>query len=188
MKLCRLSRLQGANSQTVTLTFDTNANAVIAQQLAAAITAGIQGGTTQAASDTNGPPQALPPGTPGAFFQSLDGTTFVPPGYTAVVDTANNAIIFGSGDPNESVIIGAGDPTFIARGAEASGTVVGGGSDTRILIPTSVAGAWSINTGNATILSSRSAAATTRSMPAAATTPSCSVPATISCNRPATIR
>jgi Ca2+-binding RTX toxin-like protein len=138
----------GANSQIVTLTFDTNANAVLASKLAAAITAGVQGGTIQAASDVNGPPPALPPGTTGAFFQEQSGTTFLPPGYTAVVDTSANAIIFGSGDPNESVLIGAGDPTFIAQGAEGSGTVVAGGGDNRIVIPASVAGGWSINTGN----------------------------------------
>jgi hypothetical protein len=138
----------GANGQTVTLTFDSNANALIAQQLTAAITAGVQGGTILAVSDTNGALPTLPPGTTGALFQSLDGLTFLPPGYKAVVDTAANAVIFGSGDSGESVILGAGDPTFIASGANGSGTVVAGGGVNRIIIPSSVAGSWSINTGN----------------------------------------
>jgi Ca2+-binding RTX toxin-like protein len=138
----------GANAQTVTLSFDTNANAVLAQQLAAAITAGVQAGTIQAAVDTDGPPPPLPPGKTGEFVQTQDGLTSLPPGYSAVVDTASNAVIFGSGDPNESVLIGPGDPTFIATGVFGSGTVVAGGGDTNIIIQSSVTGGWSINTGN----------------------------------------
>ncbi len=138
----------GANDQTVTLSFDTNANAILAQQLAAAITAGVQNGSIVPAVDTNGPPPPLPPGKTGEFVQTLDGTTFLPSGYAAFVDTAKNAIIFGSGDPNESVLIGPGDPTFIARGATGSGTVVAGAGSNTIDIPTSVAGGWLISTGN----------------------------------------
>jgi Ca2+-binding RTX toxin-like protein len=143
----------GTNSQTVTLNFDTDANAALARQLAGAITAGVRAGTIVPAVDTNGPPPLLGPGTTGEFIQTLNGTTFLPPGYAAVVDTASKAIIFGSGDPNESVLIGPSDAThsdttFNARGATGSGTVVAGGGINTVFIPTSVAGGWSINTGN----------------------------------------
>jgi hypothetical protein len=91
----------GTNSQTVTLNFDTDANAALARQLAGAITAGVRAGTIVPAVDTNGPPPLLGPGTTGEFIQTLNGTTFLPPGYAAVVDTASKAIIFGSGDPSK---------------------------------------------------------------------------------------
>jgi Ca2+-binding RTX toxin-like protein len=138
----------GANSQTVTLTFDTNANAVIAQQLAAAITSGVQGGTITPADSANGPPPAVPPGTTGYFIQSTPGVTVLPPGYTDIADTAPDAVIFGSGDPNESVLISAPHATFFATGASGSGTVVAGSGANSIFIQGSVGGAWSINTEN----------------------------------------
>src|SRR4029077_16822928 len=100
------------------------------------------------ALDTNGSPPPLNAGQTGEFIVTQDGAAFAPPGYKDVVDTASNSVIFGSGDPNESILIGPGDPTFIARGASGSGTVVAGAGDNTILIPTSVAGGWSINTGN----------------------------------------
>jgi Ca2+-binding RTX toxin-like protein len=142
----------GSSGQTVTLNFDSPANTLLAQQLVDAITAGVNAGSILPAMDTDGPPPPLPPGTTGEFVQTQDGTTFLPPGYKAVVDTASNAVIFGSGDVGESVLIGPGDPTFIASfiasGATGSGTVVAGGGDNTIFIPTTVGGGWSLNTGN----------------------------------------
>jgi len=63
----------GANSHTVTVPFDTNANVALAQKLAAAITAGVQAGTIIPAVDTNGQPPPLPPGATGEFVQTQDG-------------------------------------------------------------------------------------------------------------------
>src|SRR5689334_16858808 len=140
--------VSGTNAQTVTLSFDTPSNTLLAERLAAAISAGVTAGTIVPAIDTDGPPPPLPAGKTGEFIQTQDGTTFLPPGYTAFVDTAPNAIIFGSGDPNESVLIGPGDPTFIARGATGSGTVVAGAGGNTVFIPTTVGGSWLINTGN----------------------------------------
>jgi Ca2+-binding RTX toxin-like protein len=143
----------GSHGQTVALSFDTPANTVLAQRLVDAITAGVNAGSIVPAMDTAGPPLPLPPGKTGEFIQTQDGTTFLPPGYTAFVDTASKAVIFGSGDPNESVLIGpsdttVSDTTFIARGATGSGTVVAGGGSNTVFIPTTVTGGWSINTGN----------------------------------------
>jgi hypothetical protein len=135
-----------ANQQAVALQYDTNANAALAQQLAAAISAGVQNMTIFAATDTNGPPPPLRPGTTGEFVQTQDGTTFLPAGYKAFVDTAQTSIVFGSGDADESVLSSIGNMTFVATGG--SGTVVAGGGNNFITIPQTVAGSWSINTGN----------------------------------------
>ncbi len=135
----------GAHGQTVALKFDTQANAVLAQKLAAAITAGVQGGTILPAVDTDGPPPTLPGGATGEFVQTKDGLTILPHGYKAVVDTANQAVIFGSGDNGESVLSSIGNLTFIATGG--SGTVAAGGGNNRIVIPGTDKGDWSINTG-----------------------------------------
>ena len=92
----------GAHGQTVSLNFDTAANAALAQQLAAAITAGVQDGSILPAVDTDGPPPPLPPGATGLFVQDPSGLTILPPGYKAYVDTSPQAVVFGSGDGDES--------------------------------------------------------------------------------------
>jgi Ca2+-binding RTX toxin-like protein len=135
----------GANSQTVTLNFDSQANAALATQLASALTAGIKNGSIIPAVDTDGPPPPLPSGKTGQFVQTQSGTTHLPVGYDAYVDTAPNAIVFGSGGNNESILAdSSSNLDFFATGG--SGTIVGG--DSRIFIPATDDGAWSINTGN----------------------------------------
>ena len=136
----------GANSETVTLTFDSIANAALARQLAGAITAGVQAGSIVPADNTNGPPPPLPPGKTGEFIQTQDGLTILPPGYQAFVNTAKEAEVFGSGDVDELVLSSTGDLSFFATGG--SGTVVAGGGNNRIDVPSGDSGAWSINTGN----------------------------------------
>ncbi len=91
----------GANGQTVVLTFDTEANAALAQRIASAITAGVQNGSILASDDSTGPPLPLPPGATGEFVQTKDGMTALPPGYKAFIDTAAKAVVFGSGDADE---------------------------------------------------------------------------------------
>jgi Ca2+-binding RTX toxin-like protein len=140
--------IPGSHGQTVALSFDTPANTVLAQRLVDAITAGVSGGSILPAMDTAGPPPPLPPSKTGEFIQTQDGLTILPPGYKAVVDIADSAVIFGSGDVDESVLFSAGDPTFIATGVSGAGTVVSGGSNNRIVVPASVTGSWSINTGD----------------------------------------
>jgi len=138
----------GASNQTVTLKFDSNANAILARQLAAAITGGVQGHpqTILPVAQGNGPPTNLG-GKSGEFIVTEDrSATVLPHGYVAVVDVAKGATITGSGDQNESVLISKGDATFIAPGG--SGTVVGGGGSESIYIKPNVAGDWSIYTGN----------------------------------------
>ena len=136
----------GAHGQTVTLNFDSNANAALASRLAAAITAGVQNGSIIPAVDTDGPPPALPPGKTGEFVQTQTGSTILPHGYKAFVDTAPNSIVFGSGGKDETVLSSTGNLDFIATGG--SGTVVAGGGNNVISIPQGDKGDWSINTGN----------------------------------------
>jgi Ca2+-binding RTX toxin-like protein len=135
----------GAHGQTVTLSFDTNANAVLAQKLADAITSGVQAGSILPAVDTDGPPPPVPAGKTGEFVITENGAVILPQRYDAVVNTANDAIVFGSGDAGESVLSSIGNLTFFATGG--SGTVAAGGGDNRIVIPGSDKGAWSVNTG-----------------------------------------
>ena len=174
----------GANSQTVTLSFDTNSNAVLAGQLAAAITAGVQGGSILPAVDTDGPPPTLPPGTIGEFIQTKDGTTVLPPGYKAFVNTAPEAIVFGSGGTGESVCPASAISASSRRGVPARWSPVAATISSPSPRPTRVRGRST--PAMATTLSRRLAAATTRSMRAVATTRSRLARAGTSCSPPAT--
>ena len=136
----------GAHGQAVTLSYDSAANAALAQQLANAITAGVQNGTIIPAIDTDGPPPAVPSGKTGEWVQSKDAFTILPHGYDAVVYTALAGIIFGSGDAGESILASQGVLNFFATGG--SGTVAAGGGSNTIVIPGTDSGSWSINTGN----------------------------------------
>jgi hypothetical protein len=102
----------------------------------------------------------LPPGKTGEFVQTQTGSTILPQGYKAFVDTAPNSIVFGSGDEDETVLSSTGNLDFIATGG--SGTVVaGGGTNVKVTgrsIPVT-----------ATTMSSPQAAGTIRSALAAAT-------------------
>jgi Ca2+-binding RTX toxin-like protein len=136
----------GAHGQTVTLNFDTNANAALAGQLAAAITAGVEAGSIVPVDRAGISPPPLDSGKTGELVQQDDGLTILPHGYKAVVNTADEAVIFGSGDADESVLSSSGNLSFFATGG--SGTVAAGGGNNRIVIPGDDDGDWSINTGN----------------------------------------
>lgn len=136
----------GAHGQTVTLSFDATANAALAQKLADAITSGVQAGTILPAVDTDGPPPGLSPGQTGEFVVTKPGMAILPPGYKAVVSTAHQAVIFGSGDAGKSVLSSIGGINFFATGG--SGTVAAGGGDNRIQVPPADNGDWSIRPGS----------------------------------------
>ena len=135
----------GAGGATVTLSFDSAANALLARSLAGAITAGVKAGTILPASSKSGLPPVLPPGKTGEWLQQTAGATILPAGYRAIVNTASKATILGTGEDNATVLSSTGGFTFFSGGG--SGTVVAGGGDNRIVVPAGGSGAWSINTG-----------------------------------------
>ena len=56
----------GANHSTVTLSYDRDANALIALHVAGAIAAGLADNTIAAADSKSGPPPSLPPDVAGS--------------------------------------------------------------------------------------------------------------------------
>jgi Ca2+-binding RTX toxin-like protein len=135
----------GAHGSTVTLAFDSNTNAVLAGQVAAALKAGIISGDIVVVDSSSGPPQSPPAGKAGEFVQSQSGVTMLPKGFDYVVDEARSAIIYGSGDPGQTVLAGAGNLTFVD--AAGGGSIITGGGDNQILIMPSDTGGWQISTG-----------------------------------------
>jgi Ca2+-binding RTX toxin-like protein len=140
-----LVTVAGAHGKFVTLSFDSASNATLAKQLASAITAGVEAHTILPADSSDGPPPALH-GATGEWIQSTDGLTMLPKGYDAVVNTSQHSVIFGSGDNSESVLSSTGNLDFFATGG--SGTVVAGGGDNLISVPTTDKGKWGVYTGN----------------------------------------
>ena len=55
----------GASGSTVSLNYDTQANTLLATQLATAINSAVTSGILQPVSDASGPPPELPPGVIG---------------------------------------------------------------------------------------------------------------------------
>ncbi len=83
--------VQGANHSTVSLSYDVDANALLARFIAGVIKTGLAGGTIEAFDNKSGFAPPLPPGTTGEFVQSQSGATLLPKGYDFVVDSAKSA-------------------------------------------------------------------------------------------------
>lgn len=133
----------GAGGATVTLSFDSAANAVLARSLAGAVTQGVLSGALVPASSKAGPPPAVPAGKEGEWVQQTNGATVLPNDYSAIVSTAKKTTIFGTGEDDVTVLANGG-LTFHAGGG--SGTVVAGGGDNRIHLP-ATSGDWGVYTG-----------------------------------------
>jgi Ca2+-binding RTX toxin-like protein len=136
----------GAHHSTVSLSYDVDANAVLARYIAGVIKTGLAGGTIVAVDNKDGPPPLVPPGKTGEFVQSKSGATLLPPNYNFVVDSAPHAEIFGDGAANEAVLVGGGDLQFFAVGG--SGSIIGGGGKDMIAIMPNDAGNWLVALGN----------------------------------------
>jgi len=135
----------GANGIVVDLAYDTQSNAALAGQIAAALQAALTAGTEHAAGNASVPPPPLG-GRTGLFNQAVSGATALPRGYNDVVDSAANAVIIGSGGANQHILAGAGNLTFFATGG--SGVVDTGGGNNLISIPQSDTGNWLIQLGS----------------------------------------
>ncbi len=142
----RLLRLSGSNHTPITLSFDSTANSVLAQQIATRINAQIAAGTLVTEFDTSGPPVPPPLGKSGAFVQTSSSFVVLPTSFTTdLITTPGQVVVFGSGANNEMILSSIDTSlTFIA--ASGSGTVVAGGGNDRIL--TAGNGAWSLNTAD----------------------------------------
>ena len=137
----------GTGHSTIALSFDSAANAAVAKQIAGEIAAAVQAGSMIPADNSFGPPPTLPAGVQGEFIQSLPGVTFLPNAYTAVVNDATSAVVFGSSLPDQRVLSGDGtNLTYFAAGG--SGSVAAGGGDNMISIPSTDPGNWLVVTGN----------------------------------------
>ena len=136
--------VSGAAGRVATLSYDSAANAAVAQGIAAQIQAALLAGTERAADNALGAPPALN-GLRGLFTQSLSGLTTVPQGYDDIVAAAPLAIIYGNSDAGQRVLSGSGSLIFNASGG--SGTIVTGGGTSQITIAAGDTGAWSVKTG-----------------------------------------
>jgi len=119
----------GVSHETITLNYDSAANAHIAAVIAATISHGVETGSIMPVNGGFGAiqiPPPLPGGKTGEFVQMHDGMSIMLPGYKDVVVTAGIATVLGSGDANEAILSSEGELTFIATGG--SGTVVAGGA------------------------------------------------------------
>ena len=120
----------GAGHETVTLTYDSAANAEHRGTNRRNDNQGYRDRQRDCRSTAvSGPiqmPPPLPHGKPGEFVQTQDGLSIMLPGYKDVVVTAASATVLGSGDANEAILSSEGKLTFIATGG--SGTVVAGGA------------------------------------------------------------
>jgi Ca2+-binding RTX toxin-like protein len=140
--------VQGAHG-SVSLTYDSPQNALLAQYVANAIATGISGSTIVPADSAHSPsPPALALGKIGEFVQlsSPIGVVTVPKGYNYLVDATASAS-FNDQNPSSGreVLSGAGNLNFIAT--FGAGSVIGGGGNDQIIIAATNPNAWLIALG-----------------------------------------
>src|SRR5271166_3094128 len=116
----------GSNNQQISLSFDPSANFALAQQIAKQINASVADGHLATATDLEGPPPAVPPGTSGGYFQSIYEFVALPAGYTTdIVNVPGSAVVFGSGASDQTILSDQATSLRFAA-ASGSGTVVAG--------------------------------------------------------------
>lgn len=141
--------VHGSHATNISLSFDSTANFLLAQQMANAINTSITDGKLVTSSDTDGPPPHVPLGSSGGYFQTSTSFVALPHNYTVdLINVAGPALVIGSGAPKEMILSSIDTSlTFIAAGG--SGSVVAGGGNDRLLIPGSNAGSdWALYTGD----------------------------------------
>ena len=139
--------VQSAHSTTVTLTFNSSANASLAQYVAAAIQSGIAGGSVLAEASAYGSPPSIPVGKTGEWVETAPTPTTLTTRYDYIVDASTTtANITGPGDSNVQVIAGSGNLTF--NPALGSGTLIAGDGNDNFTVSSVSSGAWNIYLGD----------------------------------------
>jgi Ca2+-binding RTX toxin-like protein len=137
----------GSNHTQITLTFDSSSNYALGQQLANVINASVPGGHYLTTFD-NVPAPPIPSGFAGGFYQTTSGSGGMPPGYTVdLVNGPPNAIVAGSGLPNEIIMSDENTNLRFIAAAAGSGTVVGGGGVSILSVPGANGGNWELFSG-----------------------------------------
>jgi Ca2+-binding RTX toxin-like protein len=141
--------VQGAHG-SVSLAYDVDANAVLAQYVANAIATGIGNSTIIPADSAHSPvPPPLATGKIGEFVQlsTPGGVVTIPKGYNYLVDAAPSAsFIDDNTNAGQEVLVGSGNLTFDA--VFGSGSVIGGSGNDNIIIGPTNANPWLIAIGN----------------------------------------
>jgi Ca2+-binding RTX toxin-like protein len=131
----------------VTVPFHSAYNAMLAQQLADVITAGVNNSSIIPADNADGPPPAVSDGKTGEFVVSKSNIpTILPSTYSALVVTAQTASVIDNAPTGQGVIAGEGNLTLMV--ASGSGSIFAGGGDNLISLLSSdtTGGGWTIYT------------------------------------------
>jgi hypothetical protein len=118
--------ITGVGGATLSLAFDTLANAALLQPLLTSISNGVVAGTVLPALTWSPPP--IPGGKSGLLQIDSSGVVFIPAGYAAAIDDATGPVTLSGGASNgQLVAAGKGGLTFSA--GTGAGTVFAGGGD-----------------------------------------------------------
>jgi hypothetical protein len=143
--------VESAHATTVTLTYDSNANAALAQYVANAIQAGISGGTLLAEASQFGMPP-ITSGKTGEWVETTPSPTTLTSRYDFIVDSSTTtANVTAPDDPNVQIIAGSGHLTL--NTFLGSGSLIAGDGKNAIVTPVTSSGHWSfiLGDGNNTV-------------------------------------
>jgi Ca2+-binding RTX toxin-like protein len=144
--------VESAHATTVTLTYNSNANAALAQYVANAIQAGITGSTLLAGSSQFGTPPPIASGKMGEWVETTPSPTTLTTRYDYVVaSSTSTANVTAPNDPNVQIIAGSGNLTL--NTGLGSGSLIAGDGNNAIITPASSSGHWSfiLGDGNNTV-------------------------------------
>jgi len=125
--------VRSAHSTTVSLSYDSSANASLAQFVASAIQTGINGNTVVPFAGNTAPAPAIPAGRTGERVQNALDSVILGHGRDYIVDASSTANITGSADADVQMLVGSGNLIFNASGDSSS--VIAGGGNNQVIIP-----------------------------------------------------
>jgi Ca2+-binding RTX toxin-like protein len=128
----------------LTLHYNSTQTANVADQLASTMETGVQTGMLVPHQSSDGSPPSLPlHWLTGEWIQNTGGFTVLPDNYGAVVDTASDAVIFGSTDTDQRVLSDANSHLAFVDPSGA-GTIAASGGHSFVC----VGGAWQVDLGD----------------------------------------